>query len=103
MRFRSYLFVFFACSAAAQIIPGQYVVELGTAPMGTPAKGGRATLEAAGRRANIHAEQARVQTLVERTGGRVRSHLDNVMTALVVDIADENADTLKAIPGVTRL
>ncbi|MCU1263591.1 MAG: peptidase and in, kexin, sedolisin [Bryobacterales bacterium] len=103
MRFRWSLLVFFAYSAGAQIIPGQYVVELGTAPMGTPAKGGSAALEAAGRRANIHAEQARVQTLVESTGGRVRSHLDNVMTALVVDIADENADGLKAIPGVTRV
>ncbi len=94
--------VLWAALAAAQIVPGRYVVELNTEPLGAAVRSqGRAALHS--RVSNIHAEQAQVKAQVERRGGHVLSTTDSLMNTLIVRIPDEQADALALIPGVKKV
>jgi minor extracellular serine protease Vpr len=88
--------------ALAQIVPGRYVVELSGSQLGAEVRArGKAALTV--RVAQIHAEQARVQRMIERNRGHVLSSVDSVMNALIVSIADEDASSLSTLPGVKKV
>ena len=87
----------------AQIVPGRYVVELGGPPMGALARQRSLTAELVNRRTSLHREQSQIQAMIAKQGGRVVSHLDNVINALIVDIPEEKAAGLHGIAGVKRV
>jgi minor extracellular serine protease Vpr len=101
--FRAFLGILIWTSlAAAQIVPGRYVVELSGAPLGAEVRmKGRAALSS--RRAQITSEQARVRPLIERRGGRVLSTVDSLMNALIVTIDDQQAAAMASMPGVRKV
>jgi minor extracellular serine protease Vpr len=91
-----------AAVALAQVVPNRYVVELNGAQLGAEVRiKGKAALSA--RVTQIHAEQARVTTLIERSHGKVLSSVESLMNALLVTIPDEEAAALAALPGVKRV
>jgi minor extracellular serine protease Vpr len=92
-----------AISASAQIIPGKYVVELQTEPMGAMARNRAAGADALNRRATIGAEQKSARALIEGRGGRVLGSMRNVINAVAVDIPEERAAELQAMPGVKKV
>ncbi|HYP08394.1 MAG TPA: S8 family serine peptidase [Bryobacteraceae bacterium] len=86
-----------ATGATAQIVPGEYIVELAGEPAATSLK----TPRSASARTSVRAMQARVQTAMAATGAEVYASVDTVLNALMVRTAD--AATLNAIPGVARV
>src|SRR5438105_2742054 len=77
---------------SAQVVPGKYIVELA----GPPAT----SLLARGR---VRSEQARVRPALESLGATVRSSLDLVANAFIVEIPDDAAPRLARHPGVVRV
>lgn len=94
--------VLWASVTAAQIVPGHYVVELMEPPLGAEVRTkGKAALVT--RHKSILSEQARTKPLIEHRRGRVLSSTDSLMNALIVQIPDEQAASLAALPGVKRV
>src|SRR6266852_3631180 len=94
--------VVWAAWAAAQVVPGHYVVELSGDPLGAAVRAqGKAALSV--RHSQILSEQARTRTLIERQNGIVLSSVDSVMNALLVNIPDEDAAVLASLPGVKEV
>jgi minor extracellular serine protease Vpr len=88
--------------ALAQRVPGRYIVELAGAPLGSAVRAaGRAALS--NRVAAIRTEQARVTALIEQRNGRILSSTDSLMNALIVKIADADAQSLSQLPGVKQV
>ena len=90
-------------AAAAQVVPGHYVLELeGDTAVGAAVKQGRK--EAAGdRRAAIQAEHQRLAAMLADRGAEVVTTLDTVVNAIVVRVKDEDAAGLASLPGVRRV
>lgn len=87
-------FLFFASFVAAQVIPGQYILELKASP---PA----AVKAAAGAvRMAARSGQAEVRDEVMRRGGRVLASVGYVANAVIAEIPGADAKTLAAIPEV---
>ena len=88
--------------AVSQVIPGRYVVELSTEPIGAEVRAGnRATL--AVHHSRIATEQARVRRMIEQQNGVVVSATENIMNGLIVRIPDDQVQTLSSIPGVQKV
>ncbi len=88
--------------AAAQVVPGRYVVELSEAPLGAAVRAkGRAAL--VDRHQAILSEQARIKSAVETRRGKVVSSVDSLMNALIVKGPDVDPAALAAIPGVKKV
>ena len=91
-----------AAAAAAQVVPGRYVVELLEEPLGAAVRtAGKSAL--GNRHRTILSEQAQARTLIEQRTGRVLSSVDSLMNALIVRIPDEQAATLATLPGVKQV
>ena len=89
------MLVLLAGGATAQIVPGEYIVELSGDPVS--GKGVRT----ASARATVQAAQARVETLLVRRNVEVLGAVDTVLNALAVRTDDASA--LNAVPGVARV
>lgn len=88
--------------AAAQVVPGRYVVELTGEPLGAAVRSkGKAAL--ADRHARILSEQTRAKAAVESQGAVVVSSTDGVINALLVWIPDDDAAALSSLPGVKKV
>ncbi len=104
--------IFFASLSTliAGRIPGHYIVELSSQPVidqtmrsrAASAKGGSRlrSSEAYARRAQIHAEQDQIKTQIEQHNAKVVDRVDTVANALMVEVADADAQALASIPGV---
>jgi hypothetical protein len=79
---------------AAQIIPGRYVVELSSEPLGKLPESRRAALES---------EQRSFQASVEKRGGKVLGRTKNVINAVSVSLPSKDVAGLRAMPGVKRV
>src|SRR6516225_2964980 len=96
---------FLAVPAQAQAVPGRYIVEFDTEPAITAATAPRARLAdaaplMAARRAQIQAEHAVRQAAIQALGGAVLRRYDTVFNGMAVQIADQAATRLRALPGV---
>lgn len=96
-------------SLIAQKIPGRYIVELSTEPViehvSASGASARAIHSAAANshRATIHAQQRALQARVEEHNGNALDTVDTVANAMLVQIADDRAKELEALPGVKRV
>ncbi len=102
MRFVLILTVFIG-SGFAQIIPGNYVIELQGVPMGNMARSREVSAAAISRRAALDAEQKSMRTFVEARGGKVLGSMRNIINAIAINIPEENAAVLATMPGVKRV
>jgi minor extracellular serine protease Vpr len=102
MRF-AILFLLLGRAAAAQIIPGQFVVELSNEPLGASARSRQASPEAMSRRAAVDADQSKFQIAIEQRGGKVLGRLRNVINAVALQMPGADSKTLQALPGVKRV
>ncbi len=98
-----------ASLASSQIIPGRYMVELQSPPLGaqakflTPDARGNERSAAITLRNQIRTEQKRVRAAVEQHSGKILSTMENVTNAFIVTIPDERSAELSAIPGVKKV
>ena len=102
------LFLMFMAAAMAQVIPGQYIVELQGEPAGASlARRGLRVASAAdefsNERARVLREQAGVRAEVARRGGRVTGSVDTVANALIVQMTPAQAAQLQGVPGVQKI
>jgi minor extracellular serine protease Vpr len=101
---RVLLLLAMALGAAAQQIPGLYIVELeGEPAVALAAKAGLSRRAAAEGTAIVEAGQTRVRAALEARGARVRGGTSALMNTLTVEIADSRIDALRATPGVRRV
>ena len=94
---------FLAASARAQAVAGRYIVEFDSEPAVTAAPGGRlaqAAARIAARRAQIQAEHVAQEAAIRTLGGGVLRRYDTVFNGMAVQIADQSAPRLRALPGV---
>ena len=91
--------ILFVGGASAQIVPGEYIVELVGEPA-IPLAAVKAPRPVAAR-TSVRAAQARVQALLERNNVEVLAAVDTVLNALMVRTADVSA--LNGVPGVARV
>lgn len=105
------LWLLFTCVPlfAASTVPGRYIVELSSESVAarvvrtSPRASGRLALHSAAaeeHRTRIRAQQASVTSSIEDAGGQVAAAMEDVDSALVVRIPDDQATRLAAIPGV---
>jgi hypothetical protein len=104
-----------AAFLAAQAIPGRYLVELEGEPAAEwlsrqavhrAARAQRDRMlggEFASRRAQVRRGQEPAVRAIAALGGRVTGRVDAVANALIVEIGDEQAARLSALPGVKRV
>jgi minor extracellular serine protease Vpr len=94
----------------AQVVPGEYIVELS----GTPAarlvtrQRAHARLAAndpqfASQRALVRAAQQTPRLAIQQAGGQILASVNTVANALIVSIPDAQAGLLQSIPGVVRV
>lgn len=101
-------FLLFLCPALAQIVPGQYIVQLDGEPAGAALvrqglKTATAHQQLAAERSRVRAAQLAARQEIERRGGHVLASIDTVANELIVEIADARAGELNAIPAVTKV
>lgn len=106
---------FLSLSAAAQVVPGRYIVELTEPPAATTAarlhaarpSARAAELAAApeveAARVRIGALQARLGRQIAARGARVRGAVDTALNALFVECTPEQAAQIAALPEVARV
>jgi subtilisin family serine protease len=106
---------FLSLSAAAQVVPGRYIVELTEPPAAATAarlhaarpSARAAELAAApeveAARARIGALQARLGRQIAARGARVRGGVDTALNALFVECTPEQAAQIAALPDVARV
>jgi len=89
---------------AAQPVPDLFIVELAGEPLATFTAAVKGRREAAAdRRARIQAEQQSVREALAQVNAEVLGAMDTVANALIVRIADAQADQLRSIPAVARV
>ncbi len=100
---RFWVLVLWAAAAAAQVVPGIYVVELAGEPAAEAlARTGRR--EAADvRRVQIASEQQRLRSALAGRRAEVLAAMDTVLNGLVVRLPDDNAAALSSLPGVRKV
>lgn len=91
--------------AAAQTIPGRYIVEFNADPAVAVAIAARVRAvdvrpQMAARRTQILATHAPIEAAVRGLGGIVTRHFDTLLNGMVVQISDQTADRLRTLPGV---
>jgi minor extracellular serine protease Vpr len=89
----------------AQVVPGQYIVELQGDPAARVSASRQirySTLDPqiVARRAEIRAEHDPIEQAVVARGGRVLVHYDTILNGMAVSIPDAAAPQLRALPGV---
>ena len=102
------IFLVFLASAAAQVVPGQYIVVLQGEPAAASLarQGLRAASSASelgSERERVRLEQQRVRVELVRRGARVTGSLDVVANALIVQVSPSQAAQLQSIPGVQQI
>jgi minor extracellular serine protease Vpr len=102
MRFAILIGLFLA-PVAAQIVPGQYVVELSSAPLEKLTRSRQTNPEAVAQRALIESEQKQFRSLIQRRGGRVMGQMRNVINAIAVEMPGVDVAALIAMPGVKKV
>ena len=107
MRFIGIILVFLA-SAAAQVVPGQYIVVLQGEPAAASLarqglRAASATRALSNERARVRQEQAGVRAELARRGGRVTGSVDVVANALIVQMPADRVAQLRSMPGVRQV
>jgi subtilisin family serine protease len=97
-----------AGSLLAAKIPGRYIVELSTEPVVehvANSAGARGIHSAAANahRATIHGQQRALQTEMGQHSATVLDSVDTVANAMMVQVPDDRANELAALPGVKRV
>ncbi len=105
---RIVFFLISAALAAAQTIPGRYIVELRTAPAAAIAAAKSlhytaADAEVQTRRAAIQAEHRALEAQVQSLGGKVTDHYDTLLNAVAVTMTDQAAAELRQSPNVKNV
>ena len=98
---RGWVIFLWAALAAAETIPGRYIVELTGSTALTRASANRRQL--AVQRNAVRASQQAVRTALERRGVEVLDSVDTVANALLVSADDAAAAGLASLPGVQRI
>ena len=103
---RLFAALLWASLAAAQIVPGHYIVELSGEPVAVGAA--RVPVRwradfARDRRSMIRAEQGFVRRILERDQTSVLDSVDTVANALLVKMPDHQAAWLGSLPGIRRI
>lgn len=103
---RLFAALLWASLAAAQIVPGHYIVELSGEPVAVGAA--RVPVRwradfARDRRSMIRAEQGFVRRILERYQTSVLDSVDTVANALLVKMPDHQAAWLGSLPGIRRI
>ena len=91
-----------ALLAFGQPIPGQYIVELRDDPAGVAAAG-KGRLALAGARSRVQAAQLSARRAIRAAGAEVVDSVSTVSNALLVRLADDQVDRLRAVAGVKRV
>ena len=100
--------------AAAERIPGRYIVELSTESVSEhvarmPRSAGRSSRErlasvaASSQRTLVRGQQQVARSRLEQRNARVLDSIDTVANALFVQVSDQAAAQLSAVPGVKRV
>src|SRR5689334_11136891 len=102
------IFLVFLASAAAQVVPGHYIVILQGEPAAASLarQGLRAASSASAlgsERERVRLEQQSVRVELARRGARVTGSLDVVANALIVQISPSQAAQLQSIRGVQQI
>lgn len=98
--------VFFTLAgAAAQVIPGRYIVELTAAPAAAGSAGltGADRALAEERRRTLAAQQTVVRRAIEQRGVRVLTGMDTAVNALVVEAGRGEVERIGRLAGVARV
>ena len=94
--------VMWAVTAAAQIVPDRYVVELSEEPLGVAVRT-KSKAALSDRYRAIRSEQAIAKSAIEGRRGKVVSSVDSLMNALIVHTPGQDALALAALPGVKKV
>src|SRR5258706_12411946 len=99
------LFSLTSAFAAAQVIPGRYIVEFDSDPAVAVSAAARTRFRAADqsvtdRKAQIRAEHDAAEISIRGLGGRVRQRFDTLINGMSVDLTEEGAARLRQMPGV---
>lgn len=102
---RTFLFLTFAAIAAAERIPGSYIVELKTEPAAaiTAAKRTHYTAsdpDVQARRVQIQAEHQALEAKIQVLGGKVTYHYTTLINGMAVTLTAQAAATVRQMPEV---
>ncbi|MCP5116443.1 MAG: hypothetical protein GY953_36900, partial [bacterium] len=99
------LVLLLASTAAAQVVPGHYIVELTEEPAAAAREkpGQRRATAMAERRNQVWSQQATLRRVLDRYEARAIDTVDTVANALLVKMPDHLAARLAAIDGVKRV
>src|ERR1035437_2653416 len=102
---RTVLFLTFAAFAAAQRIPGRYIVELKTEPAAAITAAKRIHYTAAdsdvqARRVLLNAEHQALEAKIQVLGGNVTHHYTTLVNAMAVTLTDQAAANVRQMPEV---
>ena len=98
----------FALPAMAQVIPGQYIIQLQSDPAARIPASRRTRYskedpQVTARRSAIRAEHAPIEQAVNAVGGRVLAHYDTILNGMAVAIADAAVSQLRALANVRSI
>ena len=102
---RTVLFLTFAVFAAAQRIPGRYIVQLKTEPAAaiTAAKGihySTSDSDVQARHVQLQAQHQAFEAKIQVLGGTVTHHYTTLINAMAVTLTDQAAATVRQMPEV---
>lgn len=102
---RTVAFLMFAALAAAQTIPGRYIVELKTDPAATITAAKKlhyspADRDVQARRIQIQAEHQALESKIQALGGKVTDHFDVLLNGMAVTMTPQAAAQLRQMPEV---
>jgi minor extracellular serine protease Vpr len=105
---RTVLFLLVAGLAAAQTIPGRYIIELKTSPAAavTAAKKTHyspADAEVQARRVQIQAEHQAMEAKIQVLGGKVTDHYDTLLNGMAVTMTEQSAAQVRQMPEVKNV
>ena len=104
----SRLFIVLFPLVVSAAVPNRYIVEMSGEPVAVDVArrarvGGVRSEAARQRRLAIQAEQRPVGSRLEAAEAKILGSMDTVVNAFIVEISDEKAAQLAAIPGVPRV
>lgn len=102
---RTVLFLTFAAFAAAQRIPGRYIVQLKTEPAAAITAAKRIHYTASdpdvqARLVQLQAEHQALEAKIQVLGGKVTHHYTTLVNAMAVTLTDQAAATVRQMPEV---